>query len=183
MPIIRSRHGHKPSRLVTPAPQSPPCAAKRDSRARRASGRRHNPPFRARQIASGRAERQPVARQGRRHHGEGIARVAAEASRVGQARNDLEKLEHRARPAMQQQQRHRVRPDTGHVQIVQVDAVDERAELRKSIEGAYERTCQQLPAARLPGPGRAAVPVSVRPQPVPRPGLPPGEPAHRLSTA
>ena len=82
-------------------------------------------------------EREAVARQGRRHHGEGIARVAAEARRIGEARDDLEKLEHRTGPAVQQQQRHRVGADAGHVQIMQVDAVERDAELRKGVQRGF----------------------------------------------
>src|SRR5216683_4359670 len=79
-------------------------------------------------------ERKAVARQGRRHYGEGIAYVAAEPCRIGEARDELEKLEHRAGPAMQQQQWHRVGADAGHMQIVQVDAVERDAELRKGVQ-------------------------------------------------
>ena len=85
------------------------------------------------------AKRQAVSRQGRRHHGEGVARVAAEARGIGEARNDLEKFEHRARPAVQQKQRHRVGADAGHMQIMQVDAVERDAELRKGVERCFLR--------------------------------------------
>ncbi len=62
-------------------------------------------------------EGKPVSRQGRRHHGEGIAGVATEARGIGETRNDIEELEHRAGPAVQQaaaawgQGRHRARAD------------------------------------------------------------------------
>ena len=82
-------------------------------------------------------ERKPVTRQRRRHHREGIAGIAAEPRRIGQARNDVEEFEHRTRPAVQQQQRHRVFADARHMQIMQVDAVDRNAELRKGIERRF----------------------------------------------
>ena len=85
------------------------------------------------------AKRQAVSRQGRRHDGEGVARVAAEAGGIGEARNDLEKFEHRTGPAVQQEQRHRVRADAGHVQIMQIDAVERDAELRKGVECCFLR--------------------------------------------
>ena len=48
---------------------------------------------------------------------------ATEASRIGQSRDDVEKLEHRSRPAMRQQQRQWPRPIALHMQEVQVDTV------------------------------------------------------------
>src|SRR5216684_5236379 len=83
------------------------------------------------------AERQAIPRQGRRHDGEGVACVAAEACRIGEARNELEKLEHRAGPTVQQKQRHGVGGDAGHMQVVQVDAVERDAELRKSVQRGF----------------------------------------------
>src|ERR1700749_538717 len=82
-------------------------------------------------------EREAESRQGWRHHGECVARIAAESRRICQARDELEKLEHRSWPAMQQEQRHRIWTDAGHVEIVNVDAVERNAELRKSIQGGF----------------------------------------------
>jgi hypothetical protein len=39
-------------------------------------------------------EREAIARQGRRHDGEGVARIAAEAGRIGEAGNEVHELEH-----------------------------------------------------------------------------------------
>jgi hypothetical protein len=46
-------------------------------------------------------KRQTVSGQRRRNDGEGIARVSTETCRISEARNELEKFEHRARPAVQ----------------------------------------------------------------------------------
>jgi hypothetical protein len=78
-------------------------------------------------------EREAVARQGRHHHGEGVARLAAKAGRIGEPRDDLEKFKHRAGPAVQQHKRHRVGADAGHMEVVKVDAVERNAELRKGV--------------------------------------------------
>ncbi len=50
------------------------------------------------------AEREPIAWQRRRDDGESVGRVAAETRGIGEAGNEIQKLEHRARPAMHQQQ-------------------------------------------------------------------------------
>jgi hypothetical protein len=55
----------------------------------------------------------------------------AEARGVCQTRNDIDKLEYRTRPAMQEQERHQIFADTWHVQVVQIDAIDGRTELRE----------------------------------------------------
>ena len=82
-------------------------------------------------------ERQAIPRQGWRHHREGVARIAAEARRIGKARDDVEELEHRAGPAVQQQERHRIGADAGNVQVVQLDTVERDAELRKRIQRGF----------------------------------------------
>ena len=86
-----------------------------------------------------RGEGEAEARQRRCDHGEGIARIAAVARRVGQARDEVEELEHRARPAVQEQQRHRVRPGSRHMQIVQVDPVQRHLELRQRVQPRFLR--------------------------------------------
>ena len=58
-------------------------------------------------------ERKAIARQRRRDDGEGIRRIAAEARRIGEARNEVDELEHRARPAVHQKERHRIGPFPG----------------------------------------------------------------------
>ena len=85
-------------------------------------------------------ERQAAPRQRRCHHGEGIVRIAAEACRIGQAWDDVQELEHRARPAVQEQERHGLRPGAGNVQTVQVDPVQRHLELREGIEPRLLRT-------------------------------------------
>ena len=107
MPIT-ARRCASPSREVTNAPQSPPCA--REALVAEHVGHQLGEDIGDLLDAEAllpRRERQPVARQRRRDHGEGIGRIAAEARRVGQPRDQLEELEHRARPAVREQQRHR----------------------------------------------------------------------------
>ena len=82
-------------------------------------------------------KREPVSRQGGRHHREGIARIATESCRIGQTRDDIEKLENRARPAVQQEQRHRVGADASHMQVMEIDAVEPDAELRERIQRGF----------------------------------------------
>ena len=84
-----------------------------------------------------RLERQPVAGEGGRDHGEAVRRVAAEAGRVGQARDDVDELEHRARPAMHQQQGAGVGALAGDVEEVQVDAVQVDGGLRKGVQPRF----------------------------------------------
>ena len=75
-------------------------------------------------------ERQRVA--GQRGHDE--AEVAL------QQRDQLHELEHRAGPAVRQQQRLGVGPAAGQVQEVQLDAVDRGFELRPGVELGLDRT-------------------------------------------
>ena len=58
---------------------------------------------RDREAPLARAKRQAVTGERRSDDGEGVASVAAKSGRVGQARNDLEKFEHRTGPAMHQE--------------------------------------------------------------------------------
>ncbi len=71
-----------------------------------------------------RRERQPVARQRGRDHGEILL----------QQRDQAQELEHRARPAVRQQQRHGVRAPARRVDEVQVDALHARGELREGVQ-------------------------------------------------
>src|ERR1700752_3412776 len=59
-----------------------------------------------------RFKRQAVAWQRGCDDSEGIGRVAAKPRRIGQTRDDLQELEHRSGPAVQQQQRAWRRPPT-----------------------------------------------------------------------
>jgi len=63
--------------------------------------------------------------------------TVTEAGRIGEARDDVEKLEHRAGPAVQQEQRHRIGADTGYMQVVQVDVVKRHAELWKGVQRGF----------------------------------------------
>src|SRR3712207_1595133 len=69
-----------------------------------------------------------------RSHRERIGRIAPETRRIGQARDDVEELEDRARPAVRQQQRHRRGPtgrdDTLHMNEVKVDPGEDRKSTR-----------------------------------------------------
>ncbi len=84
-------------------------------------------------------EGQAVAGQGRGDDGERVGRIAAEPRRVGQARDDVEELEHRPRPAMQQQQLLRRRTAPRHVQEVQADAGDVQLVLGKRVQRRFLR--------------------------------------------
>ena len=79
-------------------------------------------------------EGKPVARERGRDHGEGVSGIAAETRGIGEARDDVEELEHRAGPAMRQQQRARCGPLAGDVKEVEVDAGERDVVLRELIE-------------------------------------------------
>ncbi len=83
------------------------------------------------------AEGQPVSGKRGRHHREGILRPAAEAGRIGQARDQVEELEHRAGPAVTEEKRTGIRPATRHVQAVDVDLADALDGLRKGVERSF----------------------------------------------
>ena len=76
-----------------------------------------------------RTERERVARQRRRDHGEVL----------GEQRDDLVKLEHRARPAVRDEQRRRAGLARGLVDEVQVDAADRQRELAEAVELGFPR--------------------------------------------
>ena len=81
-----------------------------------------------------RLERERVARQRRRDDGERVSRIAAEARRIGQHRDQPPEFDDRARPAVREQQRHRARPHPGLVDEVQVDAAQRHGELPARVE-------------------------------------------------
>ena len=117
------------------APQSPPCA--REARVAEHVGHERGEgvgDLGRRRSAAGPAEREAVAGQRRRDHRERVGRVAAEARRVGQQREDLVELPDRARPAVREQQRHRVRTAALLVDEVQVDAAERHRELSEGVE-------------------------------------------------
>ena len=83
--------------------------------------------------------REAVARQRGRDDRERVGRVAAVRRRVGQQRQDLADLVERARPAVREDQRQRVGPDTllvHEVDVVVLDAVgaDRLRELRHAVQ-------------------------------------------------
>jgi hypothetical protein len=65
---------------------------------------------------------------------EGVLRLAAIPRRIGERTDELDLLEHRARPAMRDDQRHRAGVTRAHVDEMNVDAVDGRRELRKCVQ-------------------------------------------------
>ena len=84
--------------------------------------------------ALGRLVREGKARQGRRDDVEGVLGTAAMGRRVRQRLDDLEELDHRARPAVRDEDRQRVCLSRADVQEVNGEAVDLRAKLRKAIQ-------------------------------------------------
>ena len=98
----------EPSRDAMNPPQSPPCAPKRRiaQHVRHQFGEAIGHRLDTESPLAG-LEREAEAGQRRRDDGEGVGRVAAEAGRVGEARDELQELEHRAGPAVRQQQRAR----------------------------------------------------------------------------
>ena len=80
------------------------------------------------------AERQAVTWQRGRNHGEGVRRIAAKGRRIGQARDDVEKLKDRARPAVKQQQQHRLWTLAGDMERMDIDPGDGHLDLRKAVE-------------------------------------------------
>ena len=67
---------------------------------------------------------EPVAGQRRHHHVEGVLRPTAERRRIGEARDHVEELDDRARPAVGEQQRQGAlvgRPGVDEVDRLPVD--------------------------------------------------------------
>ena len=81
-----------------------------------------------------RLERQAVAGQRWRDDREGVRGIAAKPRGIREPRDQLQKLEDRARPAVQQQQRTGGRPFAGHMQEMQIDTAERHLELRKGVE-------------------------------------------------
>ena len=114
------------------APQSPPCTANRGI----AQGAVHQLGHAVGDFLDAKArlpgfEGQAIAGKRRRHDGERVRGIAAETRRVRQARDQLEELEDRARPAVQQQQRARGRSLAGDMQEMEVDAAERHLKLRE----------------------------------------------------
>jgi hypothetical protein len=93
-----------------------------------------------------RSEGKAVAWQRGRYDSESIGRISAEARRVGEQGDDLVELEHRARPAVREQQRHRRRALTLLVNEVHIDAGQGHGELRERIELGLLRAPVEAPA-------------------------------------
>ena len=74
------------------------------------------------------------ARQRRTDDVKRVGGVAAVRGRIGQRLDHLVKLDHRARPAVRDDQRHRFRMRRADMQEVNVEPVDFSGELRKAIE-------------------------------------------------
>ena len=88
---------------------------------------------------------------------ERVRRVAAVRARVGQRADDVEELDDRARPAVREQQRQRVRLGRAHVQEVDVLPVDLGGELRVARSAAPRaRASRSRRASTRPGPCRYA---------------------------
>ena len=82
----------------------------------------------------GRSRREAEARQRRNHDVEGVLGPAAVLRRIGERTDELDLLEDRARPAVRDDQRQRVRVAGADVDEVDVDAVDVRHELREGVQ-------------------------------------------------
>src|SRR5205823_9009361 len=86
-----------------------------------------------------RAFRKPAARERWRDDIERIVRIAAVRRGVGEQREELRHLEERARPAMQEQDRNRVRPAPRLAKEMQTEAVDVRQKVGKRVEALLLR--------------------------------------------
>ncbi len=82
----------------------------------------------------GRLARKAITGQGRDDDVEGIRRVSAVGSGVGQWTDQVRKLHERAGPAVHQQERHRVLVRGPFVDEVHVDAVDVGLEVVELVE-------------------------------------------------
>ena len=105
-------------------------------------------------------KRQAVARQRRRDDREGVARIGAEARRIGEARNEVDELEHRSRPAVHQQQRRGIGSLPRDMQKVQIAVRARQPELREGVEARLLRAPVEGSA---PGVDQAAQIVDIRP--------------------
>ena len=75
-----------------------------------------------------------VAGQRRHDEVERVGRVAAVRDRIGERPDHLQELDDRSRPAVGHHQRQRVGLRRAHVEEVDAEAVDRRAELRERVE-------------------------------------------------
>ncbi len=119
--------------------------------------------------------REPVARQRHGHHVKRVGVAAAVAGGIHEQIADLHELEKRSRPAVDQDDRHRVGRARSPVHEVDVEAVNPGLELRQLVEAALLRppvvaiapVGGQLPEIREVG---AVVPARAR-QLIGKPGL------------
>ena len=81
-----------------------------------------------------RSRREAEARQGRDDKVEGVLRLTAERGGIGERADDLDLLEDRARPPVRDDQRQRIGMAGLDVDVVDVDAVDGRHELRDGVQ-------------------------------------------------
>ena len=81
--------------------------------------------------------REAEAGQRRTNHVERVGRVAAMRGRIGQRLDHLVELDHRTRPAMGDDQRHRFRMRRADVQEMNAEPVDLGGELRKAVEARF----------------------------------------------
>ncbi|MCZ7566403.1 MAG: hypothetical protein M5U08_23525 [Burkholderiales bacterium] len=84
-------------------------------------------------------ERERVAGQRRRDHRERVGRIGTEPRRIGEHRDQLEELHDRAGPAVQEQERHRVRSAALLVDEMQVGAGDRNGELAQGVQPRFLR--------------------------------------------
>ncbi len=87
-----------------------------------------------------RTEGEAVTRHRWRHHCEGILLIAPESRRIGKERYDLVKIVNRTRPAMGQQQWHRVPPDALFMDEMEIDVSQWHGKLSKPVEGFFVRS-------------------------------------------
>jgi hypothetical protein len=84
----------------------------------------------------------------RRHdHIERVIRRAAKSGGIGKRPNRFEELEDRTRPAVREDQRHRLRSAPLHVIEVNIEIADARKELRVAIQ-----VCFRFPPVKMRGP-------------------------------
>ena len=120
-------------------PQSPPCAPVADIPK---PIHQHRPGFcdPIDAPAGGRRlGREAEAGQRRADDVKRVGGVAAKRGRIGQRLDHLVEFDHRARPAMGDDQRHRFRMRRADVQEMNVEPVDLGGELRKAIEARFAR--------------------------------------------
>ena len=124
----------RPSSREMIEPQSPPCAPYRSiPQPRHQLGPGPRDPARVPAPVSGRPG-EPVAGNGRDDQVERVIRGTAMSRRVGQRPDDVPELHHRTRPAVRDDQRHRVRCGRTHVQEMHPRPVDRGDELVEPVQ-------------------------------------------------